>query len=490
MNKLVLELKNVEKSFMSRDILAIDELKVYENEKIGIVGGNGEGKSALLNLISGKLKPDIGTVHRTIYFEYYEQIQEGMKPDYEKIDPEYLSRLDLPEHEVENYSGGQQTRLRLAEYFSTYQFGLLMDEPTTHLDTDGIQFLVDQLKYYYGTLIVVSHDRYFLDQVVDTIWEVNNGKVTVYPGNYSAYQALKKQELIEQQNAFEKFTKEKQHLEQAAKEKQAQAEKMASVSTKQKNKAVKPDRLASSKQKDTVQKAAHKAAKAIQKRAGQLDEVQNVAEEKVINFPQPKNLEMHNDFPIMGHKVTIQRGSKVLFDDASFQLPLGKRIGITGPNGSGKSTLLEYIVNDGEGITLSNKIVFSVYKQKAYQLSQDKTMIEYLKQDSHLEEPVIRSILNNLGFDQTEVVKKSVVDLSGGEVTRLVIAKLFTDPSNVLILDEPTNFIDVQTIEALELLMKSYKGTILFTSHDKYFMERVAEQIWEIRDQRLNLVEY
>src|SRR5699024_11426792 len=212
MNKLVLELKNVEKSFMSRDILAIDELKVYENEKIGIVGGNGEGKSALLNLICGKLKPDIGTVHRTIYFEYYEQIQEGMKPDYEKIDPEYLSRLDLPEHEVENYSGGQQTRLRLAEYFSTYQFGLLMDEPTTHLDTDGIQFLVDQLKYYYGTLIVVSHDRYFLDQVVDTIWEVNNGKVTVYPGNYSAYQALKKQELIEQQNAFEKFTKEKQHL--------------------------------------------------------------------------------------------------------------------------------------------------------------------------------------------------------------------------------------------------------------------------------------
>src|SRR5699024_6319192 len=133
--------------------------------------------------------------------------------------------------------------------------------------------------------------------------------------------------------------------------------KMASVSTKQKNKAVKPDRLASSKQKDMVQKAAHKAAKAIQKRAEQLDEVQNVAEEKVINFPQPKNLEMHNDFPIMGNKVTIQRGSKVLFDEASFQLPLGKRIGITGPNGSGKSTLLEYIVNDGEGITLSNKIV-------------------------------------------------------------------------------------------------------------------------------------
>src|SRR5690625_209068 len=176
---------------------------------------------------------------------------------------------------------------------------------------------------------------------------------------------------------------------------------------------------------------------------------------------------MHNDFPIMGQKVTIKKGDKVLFNEANFQLPLGKRIGIVGPNGSGKSTLLKHIINDGEGITLSNKIVFSVYKQMAYQLNVNKTMLEFLKQDSHMEESVIRSILNNLGFNQTEIIKKSVTDLSGGEATRLVIAKLFTVPSNVLILDEPTNFIDVQTIEAVELLMKSCRGTILMTSHYK-----------------------
>lgn len=490
MQNLVLEVNNVEKSFMSKEVLTIEELKVYENEKIGIVGGNGAGKSTLLNLISGKIKPDLGNLHRTIEFEYYEQIEADLTPDYAKIDPEYLSRLEVPDHKVDHFSGGEQTRLRLAEYFSTYQFGLLMDEPTTHLDTEGIQFLVDQLKYYYGTLIVVSHDRYFLDEVVETIWEVKDGKVTVYPGNYSDYQEQKDQELIEQQNAYEKFTKEKSRLEQAAKEKQKQADKMAKVSAKQKNRAVKPDRLAASKQKDTVQAAAHKTAKAIEKRADQLEAVADVEKETIIHFPEPKNLEMHNDFPIMGQKVTIQRGSKLLFDEANFQLPLGKRIGIVGPNGSGKSTLLEYIINDGEGITLSNKIVFSVYKQMAYQLRQDKTMLEFLKQDSHLEDPVIRSVLNNLGFEQTEVVKKSVANLSGGEATRLVIAKLFTDPSNVLVLDEPTNFIDVQTIEAIELLMKSYKGTILFTSHDKYFMENITEQIWHVEGQKLELIEY
>lgn len=147
-------------------------------------------------------------------------------------------------------------------------------------------------------------------------------------------------------------------------------------------------------------------------------------------------------------------------------------------------------MQEGEGITLSNKVVFSVYKQMAYQLQKDQTMLAFLQQDSHLKESVIRSILNNLGFDQTEIMKKKITDLSGGEATRLVIAKLFTDPSNVLILDEPTNFIDIQTIEALESLMKSYRGTILFTSHDEYFMKNVAEQIWKIEDQQLKLVEY
>lgn len=490
MNQLVIELKNIEKSYLNKDVLQIENLKVYENQKVGIVGRNGEGKSTLLKLISDEIKPDIGEIDTKIDFQHYRQIESEIQPDFTKIDAEYLSRLNVPEHDIQHLSGGEQTRMRLAEYFSTYHFGLIMDEPTTHLDREGIQFLVDQLKYYYGTLIVVSHDRYFLDEVVDTIWEIHDGKVTVYNGNYSDYQIQKEQERIEQENAYENFLKEKKRLEQAAKEKQAQADKLSQVSTKQKNRAVKPDRLSSSKQKDTVQKAAHKAAKAIEKRAEQLEDVEQLQTTKKIHFPTPKMLEIHNDFPVMGHDVTIKRGDKVLFDEMNFQFPLGKRIGVVGPNGSGKSTLLQHILEEGTGITLSKKVVFSTYKQKAYQISDEKSMVEYLMEDTEFTEPVVRSVLNNLGFNQNEVSKKEIKDLSGGEATRLVIAKLFTDPSNIMILDEPTNFIDVQTIEALETLMKSYNGTIIFTSHDQYFMKNVAEQVWTVHNQKLELIKY
>lgn len=146
--------------------------------------------------------------------------------DESSIDPEFLSKLEVPDHDSRYFSGGEITRLRLSEFFSTYRLGLLMDEPTTHLDKEGRTFLVNQLKYYYGTLLAISHDRHFLDEVVDTIWKIDGGKVTVYPGNYSDYQEQKEQERLAQENEYVAFQKEKNRLEQAALEKQEQAKKM------------------------------------------------------------------------------------------------------------------------------------------------------------------------------------------------------------------------------------------------------------------------
>lgn len=486
MQELVLELKNIEKSYNGKTILSIDDLKVYQNERIGIVGDNGQGKSTLLKLINQSIEPDKGQVRMLTDFQFYSQIEEETGLFRDQVDPEMLSRLNVPKYSTDVFSGGERTRARLARLFSRYTLGMLMDEPTTHLDSEGIQFLIDELTYYYGTLLIVSHDRYFLDQVVETIWEVKDGTVAVYPGNYTEYVEQKAQNKLEAERKQEAVRKEKARLELAVKKKHEQAQKMSKVSHKQKNRNIRPSRLSSSKQKDTVQKAAHKTAKSIEKRMEQIEDVDLPAVQRTIQFPEVKTVEIHNPYPVMLENVTIIRGDQILLEEVDAQFERGKRIAITGHNGAGKSSLLSHILNKEEGVRLSPKVRFAVYRQMDYKLAESTGILDYLLYESEYSEPLVRAVLNNLGFDQSDT-DRAVSNLSGGEATRLAIAKLFTDPSNIIVLDEPTNFIDLSTIEALEHLLRDYKGTVLFTAHDKYFMDRVADQVWEINDQKLYL---
>lgn len=486
MQELVLDLKNIEKTYNGKTILSIDDLKVYQNEKIGIVGDNGQGKSTLLNLINQSIEPDKGQVRMLTDFQFYSQMEEETGLFRDQVDSEMLSRLNVPKHRTDVFSGGERTRARLASLFSRYTPGLLMDEPTTHLDSEGIQFLIDELTYYYGTLLVVSHDRYFLDKVVEKIWEVKDGTVTVYPGNYTEYVEQYEQNKLETERKHEAALKEKARLESAVKKKHEQAEKMSKVSHKQKNRNIRPSRLSSSKQKDTVQKGAHKTAKAIEKRMEQIEDVDLPAEQKTIQFPAIKTVEIHNPYPVMLEDVTIIRGGHILLKEVDAQFERGKRIAITGHNGAGKSSLLSHILSNEEGVRLSPKVRFAVYKQMDYKLTEETGVLDYLRYESEYSESLVRAVLNNLGFDQSDT-DRPVSNLSGGEATRLAIAKLFTDPSNIIVLDEPTNFIDLSTIEALEQLLKDYNGTVFFTSHDKYFVDRVADQVWEINDQKLYL---
>ena len=486
MQELVLELKNIEKSYNGKTILSIDDLKVYQNERIGIVGDNGQGKSTLLKLINQSIEPDKGQVRMLTDFQFYSQIEEETGLFRDQVDPEMLSRLNVPKYSTDVFSGGERTRARLARLFSRYTLGMLMDEPTTHLDSEGIQFLIDELTYYYGTLLIVSHDRYFLDQVVETIWEVKDGTVAVYPGNYTEYVEQKAQNKLEAERKQEAVRKEKARLELAVKKKHEQAQKMSKVSHKQKNRNIRPSRLSSSKQKDTVQKAAHKTAKSIEKRMEQIEDVDLPAVQRTIQFPEVKTVEIHNPYPVMLENVTIIRGDQILLEEVDAQFERGKRIAITGHNGAGKSSLLSHILNKEEGVRLSPKVRFAVYRQMDYKLAESTGILDYLLYESEYSEPLVRAVLNNLGFDQSDT-DRAVSNLSGGEATRLAIAKLFTDPSNIIVLDEPTNFIDLSTIEALEQLLKDYNGTVFFTSHDKYFVDRVADQVWEINDQKLYL---
>lgn len=487
METLSVKLANIIMSFGAKDVLDIEELTAYQNDHIGIIGANGQGKSTLLKIIAGELKPERGTVQKEVAFNYYSQMADVDELQLDTLDWELVGRLKVPKNAVLTLSGGEAAKLRLAQTLSAYQLGLLLDEPTTHLDQASIKLLVEELRYYYGTLIFVSHDRYFLNQLATKIWEVADGKVREFEGNYDDYKRQKELEELEQERAAENYQKEKQRLEATIDKKKEQAAKLAQVSNKRQQQNIRPDRLSSSKQKDTVQKAAQKTAKAMEKRLARLEEQTHHSSVRRIAFPVPKSVEIHNKFPVRGESVHLEKGGKVLLENCDFQFSLGKKIGIIGQNGIGKSSLLNHILQHGAGIITSPKVVFATYQQMDYQLHDEEGVLAYLMRRTEYPEPVVRSILNNLGFSQMEV-SKPVNVLSGGEVTRISIALLFIKPSNLLILDEPTNFIDLNTIEALEGLIKDYPGMVLFTSHDPYFVNRVADEIYEISNQKLKQI--
>ncbi|GAY78229.1 ATPase components of ABC transporters with duplicated ATPase domains [Sporolactobacillus inulinus] len=240
------------------------------------------------------------------------------------------------------------------------------------------------------------------------------------------------------------------------------------------------------KSKGTSQKAVQRAAKAIEQRVEQLEVVEAPKEEQIIRFHQSSALQLHNKFPIMGDRLTLMAGDKVLLEEASFQFPLSMTIAITGKNGSGKTTLLHHISQKGEGITLSPKAVIGVYEQMNYQFIKDETVLNFMKDRSDYNESKIRSVLHAMNFTGNDL-KKNVRNLSGGEAIRLVLCQLFLGRYNVLILDEPTNFLDVFCIEALERFLKVYEGTVLLVSHDRTFIDRVADCVYVIEDKKLIL---
>jgi macrolide transport system ATP-binding/permease protein len=485
MENVCIELDNIELSFLDRVILNISNLSVYQFDRIGIVGKNGAGKSTLLKLMKGQIKPDKGHVKHFMDFAFFDQLttpQKAMK------DYELKGKLSIPETEIENFSGGEQTRLKLAQIFSNNHEGLLIDEPTTHLDAEGIQFFIKELSYYYGALIIVSHDRYVLDKLVTKIWEVEDGIVTEYTGNYSDYAAQKELQKRQQQEQHNKYLKEKSRLMKAAEEKMKKAKKIAEANGRMSKKEAKAkaNKMFMTKSKDTSQKAVERAAKAIEQRVEKLEVVEAPEEEQIIQFYQPSPLQLHNKFPIMADLLTLKAGEKTLLEEASFQFPLGKTIAITGKNGSGKTTLLRYIFQRGEGITISPKAVIGVYEQMNYQFSKNETVLEFMKDRSDYDVSKIRSVLHSMSFIENDL-KKSVLNLSGGEAIRLVLCQLFLGTYNILILDEPTNFLDVFCIEALEQFIKAYEGTVLLVTHDRTFIDKVADCVYAIEDKKLVL---
>lgn len=488
MEELVIKISNLIKSFESKEILSIQDLSVYQGDRIGIIGPNGHGKSTLLKLIANQIEPDAGKIQVNTDISFYEQVSKNKINNFlENTDWEMLSHFNVPDNKLTHLSGGEFNKVRIVQTLSRYSMGLLLDEPTTHLDKSSIDYLIEELSYFYGTLLFVSHDRYFLNKLAEKIWYVENGTVTEYKGNYDQFLIQRQNEKISQENSYEQYQQTKKKLESSILKGKNQAVKMDKVSEKQKNRHIKPSRLSATKQKDTIQKAANKKVKSIENRLSKLKNVEKPQTDNEIKFPKVDVLEIHNEYPIIGEKVNLCLGNKKILEEANFEFKRNSIIALTGENGSGKTTLLNYILAKKSGIIISPKVVFSYYQQMSYEFTNHTTLLNYLMSLTDYSESIVRSILFRLGFEGNDVTKQLSV-LSGGEATRMAIAQTFLMPSNVLLLDEPTNFIDLKTMNTLEELMKSYRGTIVFVSHDEEFIRNVASDVYEIREKKLKKV--
>ena len=466
--------------FNGVDIIDVEDMTIYEGDIIGIIGKNGAGKSSLLKLISGQLEFASSQIERRADFSYLPQIQETSLPVNDVDNGELLSLLSVPKIEYRNMSGGEKQKTLLSAALSQVGKVLLLDEPTTYLDSESREWLIDYLKYMGATAVLVSHDRELLNCVCNKIWAIENKTIKEYNGDFDDYLNQLEIERKSHQSEYEKYLANKKKLSKAFEDKQRLAKKMARVDDKKRNRAIKPNRLSSSKQKDTVQKSVYRQAKSILNRMDKLKEVMPVEKVRKIVFPRSEMPKIHNHVPIMVYNGKIEKQDKAILRNINFQVPFGKVIGVVGSNGSGKTSFLEYITNrNSEGVEISSKAVFGIYEQYSHVLKSEKDLLSYCQYESNYSIDLIKEILEKLGFDKQQL-NEPVNSLSGGEAAKLSLAITFMKPSNIIILDEPTNFLDIFAINGLEELIKEYPGSIITASHDTRFILNVADIVYEI----------
>lgn len=485
--ELLLKATDIYVEYKGREILNINELELYNYDRIGLVGSNGAGKSTLLKVLLGELTLPGCIVKSIGNFAYVPQLTEAARQ--ESIDHALLGKLGVNGLDTQTMSGGEETRLKVAQALSGQVHGIFADEPTSHLDREGIDFLIGQLQYFSGALLIISHDRYFLDKVVNKIWELKDGKITEYWGNYSDYLGQRDEERQRQTAQYEQYVMERERLERAAEEKRKQAQK---VDQKTKGAAKKGatesgGRLGHQKTIGSKQKTLYKAAKSMEHRIEAMGDVFAPEKARTIRFRQSQALALHNPYPITGTEINKIFDNKVLFEKAAFQIPLGAKVAFTGGNGTGKTTLFQMILHREAGIAISPKAEIGYFAQNSYKFHRDQGVMTFMEDHCDYGQSEIRSVLASMGFSQNDI-KKSLSVLSGGELIKLLLAKMLLGRYNILLMDEPSNFLDLPSIEALEALMKNYTGTILFISHDQRLLENVADRIYAIKDKGLCLI--
>ena len=419
-----------------------------DKEKAAIVGVNGSGKTTLLRCILGIEEADEGSI----------AFSKEKKMDYLA---QQHADIETENEDYDTLSGGQKTRKRLEEILQEKPDLLILDEPTNHLDIGSIQWLEKVLKRYDGAVLLVSHDRYFLDRIVTKVIDLERGKARMYQGNYSAYAEKKRQLREAEWKAFQNQQAEIKHQE-------AVIEKLKQF-----------NREKSIKRAESREKMLLKV-----ERLEKPEELEN--EMKLLFSPRESS---GNDV-LMAKELGKSYDGKRLFSHGTFSLQKGEHVALIGDNGTGKTTLLKILngliqADEGE-FRLGSKVKIAYYDQEHAVLHMEKTLFDEI-QDTYpdMNNTKVRNVLAAFLFTGDDVYKR-IQDLSGGEQGRVSLAKLMLSDANFLILDEPTNHLDIQGKEVLEEAIRNYEGTVLYVSHDRYFINKTATRIIELFSNRFD----
>ena len=445
---MILNISNLSKSYVGQSVLKEVSFHLEEKEKAAIVGINGSGKTTLLRCILGIEEADEGGIafSKDKKMAYLAQ----QHADMEQEDEEY-----------ESLSGGQKTKKRLEEILMEKPDLLILDEPTNHLDIGSIQWLEKVLKRYDGAVLLVSHDRYFLDKIVTKVIDLERGKARMYLGNYTAYVEKKKMIREAERKAYENQQAEIKHQE-------AVIEKLKQF-----------NREKSIKRAESREKLLSKV-----ERLEQPEDLQN--EMRLLFMPR----EASGNDVLIAKDLGKSFDGKRLFSHGTFSIQRGEHVAVIGDNGTGKTTLLKILngliqADEGE-FRLGSKVKIAYYDQEHAVLHMEKTLFNEI-QDTYpdMNNTRVRNVLAAFLFTGDDVYKK-VGDLSGGERGRVSLAKLMLSDANFLILDEPTNHLDIQGKEVLEEAIRNYEGTVLYVSHDRYFINQTATRILELFSNRFD----
>jgi macrolide transport system ATP-binding/permease protein len=469
----IMKLVDISVEVMDWNLFEGVNARVQEGDVIGIIGPNGAGKSTLLQVIHQDLSPSGGRVQwmqQGISMAMVEQETEShFFGDTTSSEAGLLEKWHVPLHDFRQLSGGEKLKARLAKGFAQNADLLLLDEPTNHLDQESLALLTKQIRDYKGTIILVSHDRYFLDEAVTKIWSLEGKKLTEHKGNYSSYMEARRQKRLTQQREYEKQQKMVERIDSQISELNSWSQKAHAQSTKKEGfkeyyrvKAKRTDSQVKSKQK-RLERELEKA------------KVEAVEEDHTVRFSLQSGHKKGRRF-LEVKDLTKAFDGRTLFRGVNFTIQHGEKVSIIGPNGSGKTTLLKIFMGDekAEGdVWLSPSAEIGYLTQEVFDLPLEETPEQLFRRETFEERGKVQTLMRQLGF-QAASWREPIRNMSMGERVKCKLMKYMLDERDVLILDEPTNHLDLPSREQLEETLSQYNGTMIVVSHDRYFLEKTT----------------